>query len=56
VLCRSNSPKGKRKWFWKLVGRNGEIVLTGQGYYSKWSAKRRALKPANVNRYRIAEV
>jgi uncharacterized protein YegP (UPF0339 family) len=47
--------KGKRKWFWKLVGRNGETMLTSQGYFSKWSAKRSALKLANVNRYRIVE-
>jgi uncharacterized protein YegP (UPF0339 family) len=48
--------KGARKWFWKIVGRNGEIVLTSQGYYSKWNAKRSALKLANVNRYRLLEI
>jgi len=39
----------------KLVGRNGESMLTSQSYYSKWSAKRSAFKLANANRYRIVE-
>jgi uncharacterized protein YegP (UPF0339 family) len=47
--------KGKRKYSWKIVGRNGETVVTSQGYYSKWSAKRSALKLANINRMRIVD-
>ena len=47
--------KGKVKWYWNLVGRNGDHI-TSQKYFSKWSAKRSALKLANVNRYRIVEV
>jgi uncharacterized protein YegP (UPF0339 family) len=47
--------KGKVKYYWNLISRNGEIVLTSQKYFSKWNAKRSALKLANINRYRIVE-
>jgi uncharacterized protein YegP (UPF0339 family) len=48
--------KGKRKWFWRLIASNGQVVLTSQRYYSKWSAKRSALKLALVNKYELRVV
>jgi uncharacterized protein YegP (UPF0339 family) len=45
--------KGKVKWFWRIRARNGEILLSSQGYYSRWSAKRTAQRLADVNRMRI---
>ena len=34
-----------RKWYWRVRAENGQIAATGgQGYYSKWNAKRAARK------------
>lgn len=39
--------KGKGKiqpWRWRAVSDNGQIVGVGEGYFSKWNAKRAAKK------------
>ncbi len=40
--------KGKsswQPWWWRVVSVNGQIVATsGEGYFSKWNAKRAAKK------------
>jgi uncharacterized protein YegP (UPF0339 family) len=43
--------KGRRKWYWHLEARNGQVVLTSQGYFSKWNAKRSAKKHAQAGGY-----
>jgi uncharacterized protein YegP (UPF0339 family) len=48
--------KGVRKWYWKLVGGNGETVLVSQKYYSKHNARRSASKLARANGYGLREV
>jgi uncharacterized protein YegP (UPF0339 family) len=47
---------GKRKYFWKLMGDNGQTVLVSQHYYSKWNARRAARKLAKANSYELREV
>lgn len=27
--------RGKKNWYWKLVGHNGEVLSTSEGYKSK---------------------
>jgi uncharacterized protein YegP (UPF0339 family) len=47
--------KGVRRWFWKVVASNGQIVLVSQHYVTKWSAKRSAKKLAKSNGYELRE-
>jgi uncharacterized protein YegP (UPF0339 family) len=41
--------KGKRRWFWRLVSKNGQTVLTSEQYYSKYNALRSARRLAEAN-------
>lgn len=34
--------RGKLKWYWRIVGGNGEVMAHSQGYYSKGNALRAA--------------
>jgi uncharacterized protein YegP (UPF0339 family) len=48
--------KGKQKWFWKVMSSNGQVVLTSQHYFSRFNARRSALKLAKSNGYELREV
>lgn len=41
--------KGKKKYHWRVMGANGEIVLSSQGYHNRWNAKRAAKRLAKLN-------
>jgi uncharacterized protein YegP (UPF0339 family) len=41
--------KSVRRWFWRVVAKNGQTVLTSQLYASKWNAKRQAKKLQYAN-------
>jgi hypothetical protein len=36
--------RGIHPWYLKLVAENGETLVTSEGYFSKWNAKRAASK------------
>lgn len=39
--------KGKgtiQPWRWRVVAPNGQVIASGEGYFSKWNAKRAAKK------------
>ena|SRR3954467_12075019 len=48
--------KGERRWYWRLVAQNGNIVATSHNYYSGWNAKRGASKFAKANGLEVREV
>lgn len=29
-----------RQWYWHLIGNNNKIMAVGEGYTTKWAAKR----------------
>jgi uncharacterized protein YegP (UPF0339 family) len=36
-------------WYWRLVARNGRVIAdSGEGYASKFNAKRAAINAANL--------
>jgi hypothetical protein len=39
-------PKGERRWYWRLVAHNGNIVATIHNYYSRFNARRAAQRLA----------
>jgi uncharacterized protein YegP (UPF0339 family) len=48
--------KGKRRWYWRVVAENGQIILTSEKYYSKWNAKRAAKRLGEINRLLVKVV
>lgn len=41
--------KGKdKKWYWHLVGGNGEIMAASEAYANRWTAKRGAKRFVNI--------
>lgn len=36
--------RGRQRWRWRAVSSNGEIVASGEGYVTRWNAKRAARK------------
>jgi uncharacterized protein YegP (UPF0339 family) len=48
--------KGRRKWFWRLVASNGQVLAVSQKYFSKYNAKRAATRLAEVNGYEVRVV
>lgn len=47
----------RKKWFYRIVSiRNGETVMVSETFYSKWNAKRQALKLLKENNYEYKEI
>lgn len=44
-----------RDWYYTLVAKNGQILLVSEGYYSKWNAKRQAMKLVRANGFEYEE-
>jgi hypothetical protein len=36
--------KGIQPWYLRAVSDNGQVLVTSEGYFSKWNAKRAARK------------
>lgn len=45
--------RGKHRWFWRLVGRNGETIAVSQKYHSRSNAMRAARKLGKANNYKV---
>lgn len=46
----------RKHWYWRVVSPNGQVVLTSEVYYSRWNAKRQALKLVKANNFEYREV
>lgn len=44
-IYKTSNALVSQRWYWRVRNQNGEIVTDGgEGYYSKWNAKRSAKK------------
>lgn len=46
----------EKKWFFRLVATNHQTVMTSETYYSRWNAKRQALKIAKANGFEFYDL
>lgn len=43
------------QWYVRLVGKNGETMMTSEGYTRRWNAKRAAVRMAGPMRVEVKE-
>lgn len=41
--------KGKRQWYYRVIGKNGKTLVVSETFLTKWNAKRAAKKMAEAN-------